>query len=230
MANATCSIDGCSRPAVARTWCPAHWQRWKSHGDPLGGGPAKLARAVDWPDGTRTCSTCEQRKPLEQFDRVKNATRGRRSNCKQCRSLQMKALYRKRRDAIKARVAQHRLDNIDAVRAYDRARNDLPQRRELHAQRTLVRRMRMKSATVDRGVTRANLRAQYGDDCFYCGVTMNFARRPRTAPMPPHLATVDHVYPVALGGSHTWDNTVLACLRCNTSKRDSILSDWLARR
>jgi hypothetical protein len=29
-----CSIDGCSRPAVARGLCTKHWRRWKTHGDP----------------------------------------------------------------------------------------------------------------------------------------------------------------------------------------------------
>ena len=29
-----CSIPGCARPAKARTWCAAHWLRWRKHGDP----------------------------------------------------------------------------------------------------------------------------------------------------------------------------------------------------
>lgn len=33
-----CSIEGCGRKHVARGWCGAHYQRWKSHGHPLGGG------------------------------------------------------------------------------------------------------------------------------------------------------------------------------------------------
>jgi len=37
VAERTCSIDGCDRPARARGWCKAHWQRWSRHGDPLAG-------------------------------------------------------------------------------------------------------------------------------------------------------------------------------------------------
>lgn len=33
-----CAIDGCERRVVARGWCTAHYQRWRKHSDPLGGG------------------------------------------------------------------------------------------------------------------------------------------------------------------------------------------------
>ncbi len=31
-----CSIDGCDKPARARTWCIKHYRLWQRHGDPLG--------------------------------------------------------------------------------------------------------------------------------------------------------------------------------------------------
>lgn len=35
MANATCSIDGCTKPAgKARGWCEMHYRRWRRHRDP----------------------------------------------------------------------------------------------------------------------------------------------------------------------------------------------------
>lgn len=37
--NRECSIEGCAnRGYTKRTWCNKHYQRWKNHGDPLGGG------------------------------------------------------------------------------------------------------------------------------------------------------------------------------------------------
>lgn len=35
MANATCSIEGCSKRVHTRGWCPMHYQRWRKNGDPL---------------------------------------------------------------------------------------------------------------------------------------------------------------------------------------------------
>jgi|GEM_PF-4222148 len=34
--------------------------------------------------------------------------------------------------------------------------------------------------------------------------------------------TIDHVVPIAHGGTHTWDNVRLACHKCNTEKGDSV--------
>lgn len=31
-----CSVEGCDRPNVARTWCDAHYKRFRATGDPLG--------------------------------------------------------------------------------------------------------------------------------------------------------------------------------------------------
>lgn len=35
MAQRTCSIEGCEKPAKCRGWCPTHYSRWQRHGDPL---------------------------------------------------------------------------------------------------------------------------------------------------------------------------------------------------
>lgn len=47
--------------------------------------------------------------------------------------------------------------------------------------------------------------------CQYCG--------------SPKRLTLDHVIPRSKGGTHTWDNVVAACERCNTTKGDRLLPD-----
>lgn len=32
-----CSIDGCGKKVASRGWCESHYQRWRKHGDPMGG-------------------------------------------------------------------------------------------------------------------------------------------------------------------------------------------------
>jgi 5-methylcytosine-specific restriction endonuclease McrA len=46
--------------------------------------------------------------------------------------------------------------------------------------------------------------------CQYCG---------------SHADSLDHVVPRSRGGTHTWDNVVAACRRCNMQKRDRMLAD-----
>ena len=38
----------------------------------------------------------------------------------------------------------------------------------------------------------------------------------------------DHVYPVAKGGGHEDENLATACFKCNRSKRDKTLDEWMA--
>ncbi|MCD8487512.1 HNH endonuclease [Kamptonema cortianum] len=47
--------------------------------------------------------------------------------------------------------------------------------------------------------------------CQYCGATK-------------HL-TLDHVIPRSKGGTHTWDNVVTACEKCNSTKSDRLLHE-----
>lgn len=41
--------------------------------------------------------------------------------------------------------------------------------------------------------------------------------------------TVDHVVPRSRGGTHTWDNVVAACRRCNGVKRDRLVTETAMR-
>ena len=40
----------------------------------------------------------------------------------------------------------------------------------------------------------------------------------------PNAPTVDHIIPLAKGGTHTWDNVQLAHWSCNGEKRDTIVT------
>jgi 5-methylcytosine-specific restriction endonuclease McrA len=40
----------------------------------------------------------------------------------------------------------------------------------------------------------------------------------------PDAPTVDHIIPLAKGGTHTWDNVQLAHWSCNSDKRDIIVT------
>lgn len=109
----------------------------------------------------------------------------------------------------------------------ERYQRDREKRIELAMKHTHKRRLLLKAADYDATVTRANLRKQYGDDCFYCGRVMDFGRFAR-GETPDDLASIEHVVPISQRGTHTWDNVVLACLRCNLRKNCRPLDVWMA--
>ncbi|MGY1620616.1 HNH endonuclease [Geodermatophilus sp. SYSU D00965] len=52
--------------------------------------------------------------------------------------------------------------------------------------------------------------ARDGSSCVYCGSS---------------ATSIDHVVPRSRGGTHTWDNVVAACRRCNHTKADRSLAE-----
>jgi hypothetical protein len=57
-----------------------------------------------------------------------------------------------------------------------------------------------------------------GRRCVYCAAPLEF-----------DVATLDHVHPLAKGGTHVAGNLVAACVRCNRLKGDLLPSDFFMR-
>lgn len=59
-------------------------------------------------------------------------------------------------------------------------------------------------------ITRAGILRRDRRICAYCGSKAD---------------TIDHVQPRSRGGSHSWENCVASCSRCNTRKADRLLTE-----
>jgi 5-methylcytosine-specific restriction endonuclease McrA len=59
-------------------------------------------------------------------------------------------------------------------------------------------------------VTRRAVFARDGHRCQYCGA---------------QAENIDHVVPRSRGGTHSWDNVVACCRRCNSRKEDRMLDE-----
>ena len=75
----------------------------------------------------------------------------------------------------------------------------------------LVTYVRIPRDTHKRKITRRAVFARDGWMCQYCGARTSL--------------TVDHVIPRSKGGTHTWDNVVAACRRCNSRKENRTHAD-----
>ena len=227
-----CSVDDCSRKPVAKGFCSKHWQMNKVHGDPKGGRyEYKIRKAVTHDDGTRTCSECDLRQPIANFHKDKNATDGFRSKCKKCRLNTVKKWYAENqpRQLERHRKAYER--DIEKIRVRDSARyeKDKPKRLELASEHSQLRRARKAKAVRERGISRLALRKLFGDNCYYCGVLMDFTPA-KDRKFKKNHASIEHLVPLSKGGNHTWENVVLACHSCNTQKNAKSEEDFKALR
>lgn len=228
-ADAACQVAQCAERPIARGFCSPHYQRWSNHGDPLGGasGPS-IRKVVDFEDGSRLCTRCGLRVPLEGFDRDANASLGRRSQCKSCRGKHVADWYQQNLDRQRSRATARRARDGEAIRRSDRDRyeRDKPKRLAIASVAADRRRARLAQVDFDKTVTRPALRRRYGDHCHYCGVEMIFAVFKRGTVRPDNLATLEHIVPISSGGAHSWTNVVLACWRCNISKNRKLIAEW----
>lgn len=83
-----------------------------------------------------------------------------------------------------------------------------------HNEHSRQRRARLRDATIAE-VTNRDIRRLMSSPCLYCGSHENI--------------TVDHVVPLARGGSHAIGNLVPACKTCNSRKKDSFIVEWRKR-
>jgi 5-methylcytosine-specific restriction endonuclease McrA len=56
--------------------------------------------------------------------------------------------------------------------------------------------------------------------CYLCGLPVD----PDADCFQPNSPTVDHVIPLSARGEHTMTNCRCACLSCNSSKQDRLMS------
>lgn len=77
------------------------------------------------------------------------------------------------------------------------------------------KRARLSGAEFDETVSLEGVIERDGAICQICG---NITNKESFWGQP----TIDHIVPMSKGGSHTWDNVQLACMKCNAKKADSL--------
>jgi 5-methylcytosine-specific restriction endonuclease McrA len=95
-----------------------------------------------------------------------------------------------------------------------------PERYLEQARRHSARRRALIRGTSIEDFTEQDVRDAYGDTCYLCDAAIDFDIR-WPAPQSPSL---DHVIPLARGGTHTLDNVAMTHLRCNHEKNARLVS------
>lgn len=156
----------------------------------------------------KRCTKCGEEKPAtaEFFRRNRRMLSGFDSWCRDCyRVTGRKRAARYRQD--------HHAECLAKQRAWfeqhpERAKFYTVKYRQKRAEHRHQRRARLLGATGTH--TAADVRAQYERQhghCFWCGAKVTWRKK-----------HIDHVIPLALGGSNGPENLVIACPSCNLAK------------
>lgn len=224
-----CQVEGCkSDKLVGNFMCNKHYTMWRVHGDPKGGKyEYKIRKAITHADGTRTCSECERRLAITEFHKDKAATDGYRSKCKECRISHVKKWYADNRERQSTKELVRRRSNPEKYAEKEAARykKDKEKRLLLATEHSHLRKARKKLVKTERGITKVALRKKFGSKCYYCGIEMDFSTGAGRV-FNRSMATIEHLIPLAKGGEHTFENTVLACRHCNISKNSKTEAEF----
>jgi 5-methylcytosine-specific restriction endonuclease McrA len=187
---------------------------------------------------TRTCTKCNQCKPLAEFYRDKRARGGYRADCKACRIAQQTAYAVANRESVTAYQAsyreQHRREAVTTARRWklehpDRFRDLMEQYRAVPENQQLAR-ARAKAFRVANPDRRSDyhhrrrvqkLAGPLGGLIAPAALWAKFAYWGNRCWMcgTTEDLTIDHVKPLSKGGLHILANIRPACSRCNTRKR-----------
>jgi len=102
--------------------------------------------------------------------------------------------------------------NRDVRLAYQKEYEQTAKGREVR-RKVGSKRRTLKLGAIVGDVNGAAVYERSGHVCIYCGATTDL--------------TLDHIVPLVRGGAHSEENLVVACRRCNSSKSDKPLVQWL---
>lgn len=175
----------------------------------------------------KTCRLCGTEKPFNGFAPRARSRDGLRAQCRDCRSTKARSAYTLNIDKHRAKgrrsmqLARTRHpERNKAVKARDYEKNraarlaTIKRWRERNPERVIA--LAMKSGATRRsrleGVAaeRVDRLVVFSRDKWTCGLCR--------LPVAKADASIDHIIPIAKGGSHTYQNCQTAHLKCNLSK------------
>lgn len=185
--------------------------------------------------GLKICTLCSKVKPFCAFDRDPSKSLGYTSRCKKCHREQRRAKAQSWHDSqselselerngktrcyrcAETKPVEFFLKNKNYHTGYCRlcllCNNQIRNESRLH---------RKKSR---RDYTRWEVFEADAFTCYICEDVLS----PDAPPNSPKSLSIDHVYPISLGGMDERDNVKTACLECNQDKSDTPLEVFMVK-
>ena len=176
-------------------------------------------------DKYKTCPDCKQTKSFDDFHNDKKSKTGKAVYCKPCLNARGRAYREKNPDKVKLTNQKSRANRAEKIKVEKKIWRDT-NRDKVNAQKRARR-----AANADR--YRELARAHYEQNKETA--INNAARRAATKKQASiylgssELIEIDHVIPLARGGSHSIGNLAPACRSCNRTKSDLFVMEWKIR-
>jgi hypothetical protein len=155
------------------------------------------------------CCQCHSIQPLDNFYKDRSRSTGHRSICKDCCAKNQASSRQTNKVHVRARDAKYRIKYAAKRPAIQKSwwsRN--PGKNSAYVSK---RRARMKLVFVKELV---DVEVLYTRDKAICSLCWTHVKW--------EDASIDHIIPVTKGGEHSYRNTALAHLLCNTGKRNGV--------
>lgn len=175
----------------------------------------------------KSCCRCKAILPIDCFNKDKQTIDGLQRRCRICNRQVNQKDYQIHREKRLIKDAKYRKDNPDKTKAAIKRwanvnkqslRNNTKKwnhnNPEYARQIKQIRRARKLANGIFK-VSKKEIYKLYNSPCIYCGSLENIQ--------------IDHVIPIARGGTHGIGNLVSACMSCNTSKGKKFISEWVKR-
>lgn len=243
-----CAIDYCERPAKSRGWCHKHYHRWIAYGDPLAVNQLKQFM-MDDPDRPK-CSIegCERdfkasglcRRHLYRLYRYGSPT-GKPEYpahvpCKTCGTQPPHSLYREycsnacywayRNWGGKPTLSGTCFSCSATVEYLFIGRNG----EKRYQRRQWCHDCQMRARRAPHAMDVHALARRDGNICGICREEVDMTLSARSAENGFMGPSVDHVTPLSRGGLNVPENLQLSHLRCNISKRDKTMDEFLLQK
>jgi 5-methylcytosine-specific restriction endonuclease McrA len=173
-------------------------------------------------DGNRICTKCDVSMP-ETLENFRLNSKGlHRSTCRTCENAYKRVARKKDTPARAIRLAKERVQS--SIRyaknkaVYNANRKVNP--KAILAARAQAAKRRARLAQVSGKFTRQDVEAQYKSQkglCYWCDCQLNGSYE------------IDHIFPIAKGGSNEPNNICCACYNCNRSKGAKTPTQWKGR-
>jgi 5-methylcytosine-specific restriction endonuclease McrA len=181
------------------------------------------------PEGMKWCYYRKHFRPRAEFPKNKSKKDGLSVECSDCNRVISGKYYQTHREEVLEKLKETRPDkkwrqeNQEKCLKHQRRRQRSPEHREKARERERrtgsgaarqAKRRAQIAGTKTENISREDIIERDGAACYLCGRELSLSE-----------ATLEHVIPIARGGSHTADNLRIACMFCNQRKGAKLLSE-----